>query len=576
MGNSSIDKVEDATAKSSDDLLPVTLLCGFLGAGKTTMMKHILETKHVDPNFKCAVIVNDMAALNIDKSLIDQSALVQSDEVVAMQNGCFCCTLQSDLVDQILELVKKQKFNYMLIEASGVSEPAQIAPLFELHDHDDDDPEMMDHEHDPDKPQLGEVARLDTCVTVVDSAEFYSNLDSMDTFENGETMGTIAELMMEQVEFSNVVVLNKGDLVSEEQQRDIMDKIFLINPRAKIVKTIQSRVDIKSILNTRLYADNIEQKDFMVEATQKAELDKATAETVLEDCCQVSVAANQEKCCTNKRMRDSGLSEITLSRGFTGPDQGEITRHEARFGITSFIFTSRRPFHPQRLEKNIILKYFVAQFLDFMDDDDNEDGDEKETTEEDIDDEDDDDGEKSEDDMTEEERKKWEDKQKRMEAEKEERLKELQARASEKAKQRRTDMGELLRSKGFLWVASTHNVMGGWQQAGNVIRLEAEDKWMCEDREFWEDNEEVAKLVYKDIKKPNGEEWEYGDRRQELVFIGQALRHEFIQAELDKCLLTDQEMKLGPEGWEQTMGEVDRIKLSFPDYEDDEEDVEEQ
>ena len=102
-------------------------------------------------------------------------------------------------------------------------------------------------------------------------------------------------------------------------------------------------------------------------------------------------------------------------------------------------------------------------------------------------------------------------------------MNELQARASEKAKRRRADMGELLRSKGFLWVASTNNVMGGWQQAGNVIRLEAEDKWMCEDREFWEDNEEVAKLVYKDIKKPNGEEWEYGDRRQELVFIGQVI-----------------------------------------------------
>ena len=110
-----------------------------------------------------------------------------------------------------------------------------------------------------------------------------------------------------------------------------------------------------------------------------------------------------------------------------------------------------------------------------------------------------------------------------MEAEKEKRLKELQARASEKARRRREDMGELLRSKGFLWVASTHNIMGGWQQAGNVIRLEAEDKWMCEDREFWEDNEEVAALVYKDLRKPNGEEWEYGDRRQELVFIGQVI-----------------------------------------------------
>ena len=127
----------------------MSLLCGFLGAGKTTMMKHILETKHEDPAFRCAVIVNDMAALNIDKSLIDQSAVVQSDEVIAMENGCFCCTLQSDLVDQIISLTRRRQFNYMLIEASGVSEPSQIAPLFDLHEHDPDDPQAADHEHGP-------------------------------------------------------------------------------------------------------------------------------------------------------------------------------------------------------------------------------------------------------------------------------------------------------------------------------------------------------------------------------------------------------------------------------------------
>ena len=159
---------------ASQDLLPVSLLCGFLGAGKTTLLKHVLETKHAEEGFKCAVIVNDMAALNIDKSLIDQSALVQSDEVIAMQNGCFCCTLQNDLVEQIKSLAKTKKFNYMLIEASGVSEPSQIAPLFELCD------DEHDHEEEHDEgPELGEVARLDTCVTVVDAAEFYNNLESM-------------------------------------------------------------------------------------------------------------------------------------------------------------------------------------------------------------------------------------------------------------------------------------------------------------------------------------------------------------------------------------------------------------
>ena len=156
-----------------------------------------------------------------------------------------------------------------------------------------------------------QVARLDTCVTVVDSTEFYSNLDSMKTYEQGETIGTIAELMMEQVEFSNVVVLNKGDLVSEDQTRDIMDKILLINPRAKMVKTVQSKIDVKDILNTRLYEANNEEKDFLIEATKKAEKEKESIEAELEDCCKKSVAKNQTKCCKNKRIRDSGVSEVT-------------------------------------------------------------------------------------------------------------------------------------------------------------------------------------------------------------------------------------------------------------------------
>merc|ERR1712024_50799 len=150
--------------------VPVTLLCGFLGAGKTTLLKHILESKHEEKDFKCAVIVNDMAELNIDKSLIDQTSLIQSDEaMVGMQNGCICCTLQSDLCDQIVKLTQMKKFNYILIEASGVSEPHEIAPLFEVHPHFHMD--HQDEDYDKEVPQLGEVARLDTCVTLIDSAD---------------------------------------------------------------------------------------------------------------------------------------------------------------------------------------------------------------------------------------------------------------------------------------------------------------------------------------------------------------------------------------------------------------------
>merc|ERR1719341_489744 len=143
---------------------------------------------------------------------------------------------------------------------------------------------------------------------------------------------------------------------------------------------------------------------------------------------------------------------------------------------------------------------------------------------------------------------------------------------------KRTDtMGRLLRSKGFVWIATSHNLIGGWQQAGNVIRLEAESPWMCEIREMWEDTPS-AELVYQDMKQSNGEEWKYADRRQELVFIGQGLKHEAIQKILDQCLLTDEEMEMGPEKWGEAFADVDKIQLTLEDAgdkEDDEDDEDE-
>ena len=212
----------------------------------------------------------------------------------------------------------------------------------------------------------------------------------------------------------------------------------------------------------------------------------------------------------------------------------KVTRHESRFGIKSFIYRARRPFHPGRLNDLLLEPYFMLSFLE----------DEKEEKEE----EEEEGNTKTETKMSEEDK-----------------MIILQARqrvAAAKQNKRAPAVGELLRSKGFIWIASSHNTMGGWQQAGNVIRLEPESPWMCKMREVWEGTPSEEHIM-KNMKKPNGEEWPYGDRRQELVFIGQSLKHECIQNILDQCLLNDEEMQLGPEKWEETMAAKDIIKLSL-------------
>ena len=227
-----------------------------------------------------------------------------------MQNGCFCCTLSNDLVDQIIELASKNMFNYMLIEASGVSEPSQIAPLFDLCDD--------QHNHDEvhkDGPQLGEVARLDTCVTVIDAAEFYNNLETMNEFGNGESQGTIAELMMEQVEFSNVVILNKTDLVNEEQQMDILDRISILNPKVKVLKSYQSKINVMAILNTKMYSkEDMTENSVIAEALKVKEAAEKAEE--IDNCCKKTLNEEGIKCCKKKARNgqeiDSGLSKIIL------------------------------------------------------------------------------------------------------------------------------------------------------------------------------------------------------------------------------------------------------------------------
>ena len=334
-----------------------------------------------------------MAEINIDKSLIDNTSLIQSDEsMIGMQNGCICCTLQSDLVTQIIQLTQKKKFNYIVIEASGVSEPHEIAPLFDVEEHDHEEGEEVDHEH-PEGPQLGEVARLDTCVTMIDSADFYNNLGSMKTYDDCNMVGTIAELMMDQVEFANVICLNKCDLVNCKQMADIHEKIALLNDKAKIMKSTHSKIDVKEILNTRAYKDKDE---FWVSSTK--------------------VEAN-----------------IEARAGKDAPDACT-----ARFDIKSFVYRARKPFHPGRLNELVIGPYFMDPFETA------EAADEYEGLTE------------------EEEQKKKEDRKIELER--------IQKVALKKQEDRTELMGELLRSKGFFWMATSYNVIGFWQQAGNVLR----------------------------------------------------------------------------------------------------------
>merc|ERR1711872_1041776 len=273
------------------------------------------------------------------------------------------------------------------------------------------------------------------------------------------------------------------------------------------------------ILNTKLFnREDMEEGSVMISATK---VDNEKKED-LPSCCVKSLDDGKVKCCKskNKNLIDSGLSTILLGvvagNKDKPPKASQITRHEKRFGITSFVYRSRRPFHPGRLYDNILEKYFILRYEET-------DGPELRSH-----------------------------------------IEKLQKEAVGKQKERVQLMGELLRSKGFIWIATSNYIMGGFQQAGNILRIEAQGPWMSENPEQWEGTPNEA-LIYKDMVDSTGKEYPYMDRRQEMVFIGHKLKHLAIQEALDSRLLTEDEMKLGPRKWEETMGPLDKIKMSV-DY----------